>query len=88
MTSATKRVCIFVDGENLRNSIVELFPNFKKHDYLPKKANWTDFFDFISKKAGGENSERLRTYWYVVQTVDFCPNPRGQSDLENERNLM
>ena len=33
-----KRVCIFVDGENFRNSIVELFPTFKQHDYLPKTA--------------------------------------------------
>lgn len=82
-----KRVCIFVDGENFRNSIVELFPTFKQHDYLPKTADWSKFFDFLSKEIGGENSERMRTYWYVVQNIDFHPKPNTK-ELEVKRDTM
>ncbi len=70
----SRRVCIFIDGENLRHSILELFPTtFKKWDYLPKKADWTKFFDWVAEQAGGSNVERVRTYWYVVKDIDFSP---------------
>ncbi len=67
-----KRVCVFVDGENLRHSICDLFERFNKSDYLPHKAKWKDFFDFLVKKVH-DDGERIRTYWYVVQHIDFFP---------------
>ncbi len=68
-----KKVSIFVDGENLRFSICGLFPEFNKHDYLPKDAEWARFFDWISFKAGGREAERIRTYWYLVKDIEFSP---------------
>lgn len=68
-----KRVCIFVDGENLRHAIGELFPSFDKRSYLPK-SDWTKFFDWVAREAmGSEDVERIRTYWYTVQSIDFSP---------------
>jgi|GEM_PF-1500812 len=67
-----KKVCVFVDGENLRHSIGDLFPLFDKRTYLPK-TNWTKFFDLIAQEAAGADAERVRTYWYVVQNIDFSP---------------
>jgi len=66
------KVCVFVDGENFRHSIVELFTEFQQEDYLPKSANWTSLFDWIVSSAV-ENGERIRTYWYVIQSMDFFP---------------
>ncbi len=70
-----KRVCIFVDGENLRHSIVELFPTpiFNEWDYLPKNADWTKFFDWIACEVAGKDAYRVRTYWYVVSNLDCAP---------------
>jgi len=64
--------CVFVDGENLRHSLCDLFTpaEFDPAEYLPKKANWEGFFDFLSD---GCSSTRLRTYWYVVQHLEFWP---------------
>ena len=66
------RACIFVDGENFRNSIVDLFEGFRQEDYLPKDADWEGLFDWVVRQAtpGGE---RLRTYWYVIQSIDYYP---------------
>jgi len=64
--------CVFVDGENFRHSIVDLFQGFRQEDYLPKSAEWTQLFDWIVKEAV-EGGERLRTYWYVIKTIDFYP---------------
>ena len=66
------RTCIFVDGENFRHSVVELFPNFRREDYLPKEADWTGLFDWIVEEASS-GSNRIRTYWYVIQSVDYSP---------------
>src|SRR3989338_4535109 len=71
--SMEKRVCIFVDGENLRHSIVDLFPNFNQYDYLPKSAKWAEFFDWIAEQVSNKHGERIRTYWYVVENIDFSP---------------
>jgi len=30
------KACVFVDGENFRHSIVNLFPHLHQEDYLPK----------------------------------------------------
>jgi len=82
-----KRVCIFVDGENLRHSIVDLFPSFNQHDYLPKSANWAEFFDWVAEKVSDSRGERVRTYWYVVQNIDFAPygltSARKDKDLDH-----
>jgi len=68
------KVCMFVDGENFRHSIVELFrpPQFYQEDYLPKHANWSDLFNWIVSTAI-DGGERIRTYWYVIEFVDFFP---------------
>lgn len=66
------RACIFVDGENLRHSLVDLFKQeFNQADYLPKTADWSGLFDELTVQAKADN--RLRTYWYVVEHIDFWP---------------
>lgn len=35
------RVCVFVDGENLRFATRHLFPAFDRRDYLPKNTDWS-----------------------------------------------
>src|SRR5262245_4159435 len=66
------RVCVFVDGENFRHNIRRLFPT-EFTDYLPKQARWADFFDWLVTSACGAQARRFRTYWYVLQHVDFYP---------------
>lgn len=87
-----KRVCIFVDGENLRYAICDLFdPEFEKNQYLPKKADWTKFYDWLSTQCHkNEACERVRTYWYVVQFLDFYPFdlPAPQKDAEKLKRLL
>jgi uncharacterized LabA/DUF88 family protein len=68
-----QRVCILVDGENFRHNIVDLFENFSREDYLPKLADWQGFFDWVVRSVATEQSVRVRTYWYVVEHVDFLP---------------
>src|SRR5437899_3185341 len=64
--------CIFVDGENLRHSLVDLFDReFNPSDYLPKNTDWAGFFDSLVSQA--KATSRLRTYWYVVDNIDFYP---------------
>lgn len=85
------KVCVFVDGENFRHSIVELFTEFHQEDYLPKSANWTSLFDWIVNSAV-ENGERIRTYWYVIQSLDFFPyrfpNPTKSDNPEEARDQL
>lgn len=67
-----RTACIFVDGENLRHSLIDLFEtDFNPSDYLPKSADWEDFFNGLVLK--GDAELRLRTYWYVVDEIDFWP---------------
>lgn len=77
------RVCVFVDGENLRHTICDLFQHFDRQDYLPKSANWTGLFDDLVEQAvaGGV---RLRTYWYVVQHFDPFPKPLTKAVISND----
>jgi len=72
--NGVKRVCIFVDGENLRHNIVDLFPPpvFYQSSYLPK-TDWAKFFDWITSEVAGKQAERVRAYWYVVQSIDYAP---------------
>lgn len=68
-----KKVCVFIDGENLRHSIVELFENnFNPSDYLPKNAEWEKFYDWLTQQVSS-GSERVRAYWYVIQHLDSFP---------------
>lgn len=69
-----QRVCVFVDGENFRHAICELFAGqYDRREYLPKQAEWGNFFNWLVEKACGTDSIRLRTYWYVVEHIDFFP---------------
>ena len=64
--------CIFVDGENLRHSLVSLFrQEFDPSDYLPRNADWEGLFDALVSQARAES--RLRAYWYVVDDIEFWP---------------
>jgi len=69
------KVCIFVDGENFRHSINDCFTDaeFNSREYLPKKAAWANFFDWLVETVCGEEYQRLRTYWYVLEKVDYFP---------------
>ena len=79
------RSCVFIDGENLRYSLVNLFSDdFDKADYLPKNARWNAFFDFLVQECH-EGSYRLRTYWYVVERIDFRP---WKIPLDNIQTLL
>jgi uncharacterized LabA/DUF88 family protein len=68
----SKRACVFVDGENFRHAICDLFTGFDRKDYLPKKADWTGLFDWLVQEAC-PGSERIRSYWYAIQWMDFSP---------------
>ena len=74
----TRRVCVFVDGENFRHSIVKLFLDFSNDDYLPSDANWGELFNWFVQQAC-DGGRRVRTYWYVVENLDprpfHLPNP-------------
>ncbi len=67
------RACVFVDGENFRRSIANLFVNFRRENYLPNNADWTGLFDWIVDEVTG-GGERIRTYWYVIQSIDYVPH--------------
>ena len=70
------RACVFVDGENLRLAIGDLYADhFDKRDYLPKNADWGELYDMIVYRATENAGKRLRTYWYVVGGVNSYPEP-------------
>jgi hypothetical protein len=68
-----KRACVFVDGENFRHSLKQLFHNgrysFGKGDYLPE----TDWHAFFTSLANRFECELLRVYWYVIEHIDYRP---------------
>lgn len=66
------KVCIFIDGENFRHSIVNLFGReFRQNEYLPKNADWGLFFQNLAQRAG--TLKLMRTYWFAVEHLDFFP---------------
>ena len=73
------RVCIFIDGENLRKSIEKMFSSkYNAYDYLPPKANWEAFFNEIIKQSAevlsyptGVAPYLVRSYWYVIGTLEY-----------------
>src|SRR3972149_1429947 len=83
------KCCVFVDGENLRYSIIDLFRGeFDKAEYLPKKADWTAFFDWLVNEIGHDIS-RFRTYWHVVEDIDFSPNiPLPKNNQSKLRQIL
>ncbi len=55
-----KRVCVFVDGENLRHSILDAFKDqglFESYEYLPATAKWAEFCDWIVDEIAGPTVE-------------------------------
>ena len=68
-----RRACIFVDGENFRHSLKQLFPSgrysFGRGDYLPE----TDWHTFFTSLAVLFHCELLRVYWYVIEHIDCRP---------------
>ncbi len=84
------RNCVFVDGENFRHNIVELFYEFDQADYLPKQAEWENFFNWVVECVSGPDASRVRTYWYVVSDIDFFPYrfPDPYSETEKLRRLL
>ena len=79
------RVCVFVDGENFRHSLVSLFePSFHDRDYLPKNARWADLFDWVVGLVADE-AYRVRTYWYVIEHLDCSPYGVDGLERDNSR---
>jgi hypothetical protein len=78
------RACVFVDGENLRHSLIDLFSEeslFQSAEYLPASARWSDFFDWIVSAATTDRCRRLRTYWFAIEAIDCFPH--GLEKLRN-----
>lgn len=84
------RTAIFVDGENFRFSIVDLFKReFRKDDYLPKNAKWAEFFDYLTVYSPPtREGERIRTYWYVLEHIDFYPYRLRLSDRDKLERIL
>src|ERR1700733_4377458 len=77
------RVCVFLDGGKLRHSIRGLFRgDFDSRDYLPKMARWSSLFEKIVDDATDHNGALIRTYWNVIQHLDFFPFWFPNSDRE------
>ena len=91
------RVCIFIDGENLRHTICHLFDNrrnpqnaplFDEQEYLPRQAKWGDFFGYLAEKSKipEVHAHFSRAYWYVVNAVDAKPwLPKSKWDPESQK---
>jgi uncharacterized LabA/DUF88 family protein len=89
-----EKACVFVDGENLRHSLIDVFARdgtFRSSDYLPAAAEWAAFFDWIVSVATSGTHHRLRTYWFVIQDLDFFPfglNQIGKGANEQQLNRV
>lgn len=86
------KACVFVDGENFRHVIVDLFkPEFQQHDYLPENAKWTELFDWFVDQAF-KDAQYLRTYWYAIKMLDFypynLPNPDNVAGRQEKLDLL
>jgi uncharacterized LabA/DUF88 family protein len=83
------KACIFVDGENFRHTIVELFDTFSQSDYLPKNGKWNDFFTWLVSQIDPD-AKRIRTYWYVIEWMDFYPHKfcDPQKETNNLKSLL
>jgi uncharacterized LabA/DUF88 family protein len=86
------KACVFVDGENFRHTIVDLFKaEFHEHDYLPEHAKWVELFNWLVSQAHAD-VQRIRTYWYVIETLDCfpynLPNPETVTMHLDKMNLL
>ena len=65
------KACIFVDGENFRHSIVDLFDKFQREDYLPKTADWTGLRrgDEFSLLVSGESEASADVFTPKIRKV-------------------
>lgn len=88
------RICIFVDGENFRHTIDNLYKELVwkhrpewKYLYLPEKADWAGFFDWLTEEnlPNVADPKRLRTYWYVTEAVDFSPYELPNPDTKHQK---
>jgi hypothetical protein len=59
-----------ISGKKYKSRWFSSFEVFEWHN-LPKTADWQAFFDSLVSSADAEM--RLRTYWYVVDEIDFSP---------------
>jgi uncharacterized LabA/DUF88 family protein len=76
-----EKTCVFVDGENLRHSICDLFETeFDSQDYLPN-TSWDRFFDSVVEKTG--SPKRFRTYWYAIAHLDVHPQQIEKLDTSD-----
>lgn len=83
------RVAIFIDGENFRFTLKDLFPS-APWKYLPT-IKWQDFLDLIISechKAYADDALKLqRCYWYVIDELicnqDFTRPDFQQSPLDS-----
>lgn len=83
------RVCIFVDGENLRFTINKLFSPrfFDPSQYIPINAKWDDWYDNLARQSVFEAQvKRVRTYWFVTENV-YCHPPLIHRDMTDAQQL-
>jgi len=86
-----ERACVFVDGENLRHSLIDAFVDesiFQRNEYLPSAAEWASFFDWVVREATGGTHRRLRAYWFVIQDLDFFPYGMNQLSRTEHRHRL
>ena len=81
-----EKACVFVDGENFRHIVLSLFEREMAvtSDYLPRNANWAEFFDMVVEAATQQPCRRVRTYWYVVRHIDIFPYRLPNTEREPE----
>lgn len=74
-----KRICIFIDGENMKFSLKKLYEpeegvNSVERQFPAHKAHWQQWFDALCTDAAeGSHSVRVRTYWYHIDGVQYYP---------------
>ncbi len=69
------RACVFIDGENLRYSLKDLFPEeFNRTEHYLPYADWGNMFqaiEILTSRKLGNQLRLIRTYWYVVSEIQY-----------------
>ena len=76
------KTCIFIDTSNFIHSIKDLFSRDQLIDpnhFLPPNANWKKFFQWLSKKADG--NDFLRAYFYHASEYKIYPEETSLASL-------